>query len=73
MVHFLLRTMVCCGMTSSSARCIEAGMPPKVLQTLLGHTDISITLNTYCNAFDQFQAEGLAKFADYMEQQGLLL
>lgn len=56
-----------------ATRCVEASMPPKVLQTLLGHTDISITLNTYCNAFDQFQAEGLAKFADYMEQQGLLL
>ena len=32
-----------------ATRCIESGMPPVVLQTLLGHTDIKITMNTYCS------------------------
>ena len=32
---------------SFATRCIEAGMKPKVLQEILGHSDISITLNTY--------------------------
>ena len=34
-----------------ATRCIESGMPAKVLQHLLGHTDISTTLNTYCDVF----------------------
>ena len=29
-----------------ATRCIESGMPPKVLQNLLGHTDIKVTLDT---------------------------
>lgn len=32
-----------------ATRCIESGMPAKVLQKILGHTDINITLNTYCS------------------------
>lgn len=30
-----------------ATRCIEAGMMPKTLQTLLGHSNISITMNLY--------------------------
>ena len=54
-----------------ATRCIEAGMQPKVLQTLLGHTDIRITLNTYCDAFNSFQSENIAKVNDYMQNLGL--
>lgn len=30
-----------------ATRCIEAGMKPKTLQIILGHSDISMTMNTY--------------------------
>lgn len=30
-----------------ATRCIEAGMKPKTLQTILGHSNIGITMNLY--------------------------
>ncbi|MBB1523011.1 MAG: tyrosine-type recombinase/integrase [Clostridiales bacterium] len=30
-----------------ATRCIESGMPAVVLAKFLGHTDVSVTLNTY--------------------------
>lgn len=56
-----------------ATRCIEAGMPPKVLQTLLGHTDIKVTLNTYCDAFNEFKDDGISKFVTYMEKQNIAI
>lgn len=56
-----------------ATRCIEAGMPPKVLQQLLGHTDIKITLNTYCNAFEKFQNDNINLANEYLKQNGLTL
>ena len=32
-------------------RCVEAGMRAVALQRLMGHTDISVTLNTYTSVF----------------------
>lgn len=54
-----------------ATRCIEGGMSAKVLQTLLGHTDIKITMNTYCDAFDEFQSDNIAKVNEYMQSIGL--
>lgn len=54
-----------------ATRCIEAGMLPKVLQKLLGHTDIKITLNTYCTAFESFQNDNISKVNDYLKNNGL--
>ncbi len=45
---------------------IEAGVDAKVLQKLLGHTDISITLNTYADVFAQFEETSLKRVSDYM-------
>lgn len=52
-----------------ATRCIEAGMSAKVLQKLLGRTDIKVTLNTYCDAFSEFQDENIAKFEQYMREK----
>ncbi|MBP9988209.1 MAG: site-specific integrase, partial [Ruminococcus sp.] len=52
-----------------ATRCIEAGMSAKVLQHLLGHTDIKVTLNTYCDAFSEFQENDVAKFTSYMQEK----
>ena len=54
-----------------ATRCIEAGMQPKVLQHILGHSDIKITLNTYCDAFESFQNENVAKTDEYFADMGI--
>lgn len=55
-----------------ATRCIEAGMSAKVLQTLLGHTDVTTTLNTYCDAFAEYQAESISKVDAYLAAQQLI-
>ena len=36
-----------------ATRCIEAGMKPKTLQTLLGHSNIGITMNLYVHTTEE--------------------
>jgi integrase len=56
-----------------ATRCIEGGMSAKILQRLLGHTDITVTMNTYCDAFEQFESDHIQKVNEYMRKQGLTL
>lgn len=56
---------------SYATRCIEGGMQPKVLQHLLGHTDITVTMNTYCDAFDQFKDENIKAAENYFKRIGI--
>ena len=56
-----------------ATRCIESGMPAKVLQKILGHTDISITLNTYCSVFEKYRNEHLAVADEYMKTNNLAI
>ncbi len=44
-----------------ATRCIEAGMPAEVLQKLLGHKNITTTINTYTTIFDKFRNDEVAK------------
>ena len=54
-----------------ATRCIEAGMQAKVLQHILGHSDIKITMNTYCDAFESFQNDNLAMADEYLAKLGI--
>lgn len=36
-----------------ATRCIEAGMKPKTLQMLLGHSKIGITMNLYIHTTEE--------------------
>ncbi len=56
-----------------ATRCIESGMNPKVLQVLLGHSDIRVTMNTYADAFDEFQADDIEKMNSYLESKGIAI
>lgn len=56
-----------------ATRCIESGMPAKVLQHQLGHTDISTTLNTYCDVFDSYSDKYLDKTQEYFAQQNIAI
>lgn len=44
-----------------ATRCIEAGMPAEVLQKLLGHNNITTTINTYTTIFDKFRNDEVAR------------
>ena len=46
-------------------RCVEAGMRAVALQRLMGHTDVSITLNTYTSVFNKYKESELQKVNDY--------
>lgn len=51
-----------------ATRCIESGMPAVVLAKLLGHSDVSITLNTYTSVFDEFQNKSLENMNIYLNR-----
>lgn len=55
-----------------ATRCIEAGVTPVVLQRLMGHTDVSITLNTYTSVFDEYKETEIEKVNSYYEKEKLL-
>lgn len=44
-----------------ATRCIENGMPAEVLQKLLGHKNITITINTYTTIFDKYRDDEVDK------------
>ena len=56
-----------------ATRCIEGGMEPKILQRLLGHSDLAFTLNIYCDVFDAYQNENFLKSLKYLQCQGLTI
>lgn len=40
-----------------ATRCVESGMQPKTLQEILGHTDISMTMNLYAHVMEETKAQ----------------
>lgn len=52
-------------------RCIEAGIAPVVVQRLLGHKDISVTLNTYTSVLNRFKANEFNKLNNYYQTQNI--
>lgn len=50
-----------------ATRCIEAGMSPVVLQKILGHKNIEVTLNTYTSVFDKYKDKELDKIQKYFD------
>lgn len=57
---------------SYGTRCIESGMAPVVVQRLMGHTDIGITLNTYTSVFDKFKESEIDKVNRYYLNEKLV-
>lgn len=52
-------------------RCIEAGMTAVVLQRLMGHKDVTVTLNTYTSVFNRFKEDKLEKVNTYLNNNQL--
>ena len=53
-------------------RCIESGMAPVVVQRLMGHNDIGVTLNTYTSVFDKFKENEIDKVNQYYLNEKLI-
>lgn len=53
-------------------RCIESGMRAVTVQRLMGHTDISITLNTYTSILNRFKEQELEKVNEYYLNNDIL-
>lgn len=74
----LLNKMGICGISSHSlrhtygTRCIEAGMRAVALQRLMGHTDVSVTLNTYTSVFNKYKEAELEKVNNYYMNNEIL-
>lgn len=56
---------------SFATRKIEGGMPAEVLMVIMGHKDVSVTLNTYFDAFAQYKNVYDEKTYNYYELNGL--
>ena len=52
-----------------ATRCIESGMPAHVLQKLLGHKNVSTTINTYTTIFDKYRNDEVDKSINYQKSQ----
>lgn len=48
-----------------ATRCIEAGMRAVALQRLMGHANVSITLNVYTSVFNKYKNSELEKVNNY--------
>ena len=46
-------------------RCVEAGMRAVALQRLMGHKDISVTMNTYTSIFNKYKEKELEEVNEY--------
>ena len=49
-----------------ATRCIESGMQAVTLLRILGHKNISITLNTYTDVFNKFKQKEVNKLDSYL-------
>ena len=50
----------------------KVGMAPVVVQRLMGHKDISVTLNTYTSVFDKFKENEIDKVNQYYMNEQLM-
>ena len=51
-----------------ATRCIEAGVPPIVLKTWLGHKNIHVTLDTYADVFERLNHDAINLFSGYLNR-----
>lgn len=49
-----------------ATNCVENGMDPKVLQKILGHNSLQMTMDLYCHVRESTLKDEMAKIADFM-------
>lgn len=65
MPHFSCHTL----RHTFTTRLIESGMNPKIVQNVLGHSDIQTTLNIYADVTDQFKQESFIRIDDFFKDE----
>lgn len=50
-----------------ATRCIEAGMKPKTLQTILGHSNIGITMNLYVHTTEDEKLKEIENISAFLK------
>lgn len=55
-----------------ATRCIEAGISLPVLQTLMGHSRIQTTIDTYGDVYNYYQKKEKQKYLDYIKNERTL-
>jgi integrase len=58
------------GDAAARGRLLAEGVHPKVVQERLGHSQISVTLDTYSHVLPTMQAEAAGKFDDMLTRGG---
>ena len=53
-------------------RCVEAGMRAVAIQRLMGHKDVSVTLNTYTSVFNKYKEDELEKVNNYYKDNEII-
>jgi integrase len=53
-------------------RCVEQGMAPKALQTLVGHSNYSITANIYTQIDEEFKISEMKKVEEQLKASNLM-
>ena len=51
---------------------MKLGVAPVVVQRLMGHKDIGVTLNTYTSVFDKFKEQEIDKVNQYYLKENLI-
>lgn len=51
---------------------LKVGMAPVVVQKLMGHANISVTLDTYTSVFDKFKEKEIDKVNKYYLEENML-
>ena len=50
-----------------ATRCIEANMRPKTLQQILGHSNLSVTMDLYVHVTEESKEQEILKFENYIK------
>lgn len=53
-------------------RCVEAGMRAVAIQRLMGHKDVSVTLNIYTSVFNKYKEDELEKVNNYYKDNEII-
>ncbi len=56
-----------------ATRCIESGMPAKVLQKVLGHREISTTLDTYTDVYEEMENKFTNQTLSYLKDNNIAI
>jgi integrase len=53
-----------------ATRLLEAGVHPKVVAELLGHSDVSVVLNTYSHVLPELKEQAIAAMDKHLRRSG---